>query len=507
VRGVGRSDEVAVRRALGAGRIRIVRLFLIESLALSVAGGLAGLALAQAALTALPAAPLPQPFSRTLDLAMDVRTAVFASAMMIGAGILFGLAPALRVRSGDLATSLRDDRRTSSLGRVSLRVRNALIAVQVAGSLTLMMAAGLFVRSLTAMQHVDPGVDPDRVAYVRPNFSRSGVADVPAALEAMRARAETLPGVTHAAIATRLPAQSSGTTSTIVEGYQPPAGDGSIEINFLIVTPQYFDTVGQQLLEGRGLSATDIAGAERVVVVNQAAAQRYWGGRSAVGGRIRSTARNAPFRTVVGVVEDAPVGSFPEQPVRPMFYASAAQSNPGAGYILARTTGDAGAIALAMRNAFTESRPEVPMQSHGTLASHFGAALSAPRLLTRVVGAASLLAMLLSVVGIYAVVAFNVARRSTEMGIRLALGATARGLVRLVVRETIGTVAVGLVAGAAVAFFVVPRLQPLLFQVAPLDPASFVSAIVVLTAAAWLAAYVPARRAARADPARTLRAS
>jgi hypothetical protein len=343
---------------------------------------------------------------------------------------------------------------------------------------------------------------------VRPNFSRSGLAaaDVRTALEEMRARVEALPGVTHAALATRLPAQPSGTTTTIVEGYEPQAGTGAVELNFLVVTPQYFDTVGQQVLEGRGLAATDVAGSDRVVVVNQAAARRYWPGRSALGGRIRSSAANAPARTVVGIVEDAPVSTFSERPPRPMFYAPAAQSNLGGGYLLARTEGDADALAVAMRTALAGVRSSVPMQGHGSLASHFGEALAAPRFLARVMGVVSLLAVTLAALGIYAVVAFSVARRSGEMGIRLALGASSRRLVRMIVGETVGTVALGIAGGLAIAVFTISRLESLLFGVQPFDVATMAGAVAAIVGVAWVAAYLPARRAAAADPASAFRA-
>jgi predicted permease len=428
---------------------------------------------------------------------------------MLLTGVLFGLAPALRVGPEDIATALRDDRRTSSAGRGTLRFRNALIVVQVAGSVVLIVAAGLLGRSLAAMQRLDPGVDPERVAWVRPNFARSGLdaAEVAVALEEMRARAAQLPGVTRAAVATRLPAQRSGTTTTIVEGFEPQAGTGAVELNFLIVTPDYFETAGQRLLEGRGFTAADVAGSDRVVIVNQAAARRYWPGRSAVGGRIRSSARNAPFRRVVGVVEDTPVSTFPEQPPRPMFYAAAAQSNLGGGYILARTDGDADALAIALRTAVAGVRPSIAIQGQGSLLSHFGAAIAAPRFLARIMGAISLLAVTLAALGIYAVVAFNVARRSGEMGIRLALGASADRLVKMVVGETIATVAIGIAGGLAIAALTVSRLESVLFGVAPFDPATFVGAVAAITAVAWLAAYVPARRAAGADPAQTFRAT
>jgi ABC-type antimicrobial peptide transport system permease subunit len=208
---------------------------------------------------------------------------------------------------------------------------------------------------------------------------------------------------------------------------------------------------------------------------------------------------------VVGVVEDAPVSTFPERDVRPMFYAAAAQSNVGGGYVFARTAGDADALAATLRAALAGTRASVPIQTHGTLAAHFGEALAAPRFLAGVMGAVSLLAMLLAALGIYAVVAFNVARRSGEMGIRMALGASADRLVRMIVGETVGTVGVGVAIGVGVAVVVAPRLEALLFEVPPLDVATFAGATVLLIVVAWVAALVPARRAAGADPARAFR--
>jgi predicted permease len=507
VRGIARGGEVAVRRALGAGVARIGRLFLVESLCLSLVGGLAGMGLAHVALGVLPLAPLPPPFSSTLDLSIDTRAAAFAVTLVVVTGLLFGLAPALRAGSGDIAATLRDDQRTSTVGRGTMRLRNGLIVIQVAGSVVLVMAAGLLGRTLVALQRIEPGVDPERVAYVRPNFTRSGLpsADVPVALEEMRRRIAALPGVTHAAAALRLPAERSGTTSTIVEGHRPAAGGDEVELNYVNVSPEYLDTVGLRVLEGRGFQTSDLAASDRVVLVNQAAARRYWPGRSAVGGRMRSTARNAPMRTVVGVVEDAPVAAFPEVPVRPMFYVTSAQSPLGSGYLLARTDHEPAALVNAMRGVVADVRPTVTVQSQGTLASHFGAALAQPRFLAGVMSAVSLLAVVLAGLGIYAVVAFSVARRSGEMGIRMALGATAGQLVRMVVGETVVTVSIGLAVGVVIAALAVRQLKALLFGVEPLDPATFAGSVVVLIAVAWLAAYWPARRGATADPARAFR--
>jgi predicted permease len=509
VRGIGRAGEMAVRRALGAGSGRVAQLFLVESLVLSAAGGVLGLALARALLLALPSMPLPAPFSRVMDLTIDVRVGAFAIALIIVTGVLFGLAPALRSARRDIASVLRDAGRTASLGRGTLRLRNALVVVQVAGSLVLIVTAGLLGRSVLAMTSVDPGVDADRVAYVRTSFSAAGASGPGAAmlLEQLRQRVASLPGVSRAAAASFLPAQLRGTTTTVVEGYTPASGAEAVELHTMAVTPQYFETVGLSILEGRGFTGADRLGADRVILVNQAAARLFWGGVDPVGRRLRPEGRPDVIRTVVGVVEDAPVIAFPERPTRPMFYVPEAQAALAAPYLLARTDGDAASLAHAMRTAVTGVRSTLPVLSQGTVEAHFGAALAQPRFLARVVGAVSVLAMVLAALGIYAVVAFNVARRASELGIRVALGANPGRVARGVAGETAGAVALGLAGGLVVAGLTVRRLQSVLFGIEPLDPIAFAGAVAVLMLVSWFAALLPARRAAHANPARTLRSA
>lgn len=509
VRGIDRSGEMAIRRALGAGSLRVARLYLIESVLLSIVGGGAGLLLAQAALLALPMAPLPPPFSSTLDLAIDGRIMLFALALMVSTGILFGLAPALRSARTHISGVLRADRRTSSLGRGMTRLRSGLIVLQVAGSFVLILAASLMGRSLVSMQRTDTGVDADRLAYVRTTFGRAGIEGPEAAvvLEELQARIRAIPGVTAVAAASGLPAQNSGTTTTIVEGYTPVTGSDAVELPFRVVTPGYFQTMGQALTRGRDFTARDIVGADRVVIVNEAASQRFWGGVDPIGRRLRSQGQPGVFRTVVGVATDAPVSTYPEAPVRPMFFVPSGQGLLGAPYLLAHTEGDPTSLLNPMRAALADVRASLPVSSQGTLAAHFGAALTVPRFLLRAIGTVSLLALLLAALGIYAVVAFNVARRSSELGIRVALGARPGRVVRMVIRDTVGAVAVGVGVGLAVGIAGARQLRSLLFEIGPLDPIAFTGAVGFLMGVATLAAYLPARRAARIDPVKALRAS
>ena len=508
VRGLGRSGEMAVRRALGAGRNRVARLFLVESLLLSAMGGALGLILARWSLAALPGLPLPFPFSESLELAIDWRVGIFALSLMVATGLFFGLAPALRSAKEDLAGTLRDDRRGVSMGRGTMRLRNLLVAVQVAASLVLVLGTGLLGRSLTALQGMDTGVDPERVAYVRTSFGQAGMsaAEAAVALDELVERVSALPGVSSAAATSRLPAQPSGTTTTVVEGYTPPTGTDAVELSFAVVSPEYFETVGLPLLEGRSFTEDDAAGTQTVVLVNETAAMRFWGGADVVGRRMRSQGNPDSWRVVVGVVGDAPVNSLSE-PVRPMFYFARAQAGLLSAYLLARTDGDPSTLLAPMRGELQTVRASLPVSEQGTLEAHFGAALAGPRLAAGAMTAFSLLAVVLAGLGIYAVVSFSVAGRAGELGIRMALGAEREGVVRLMVGEVVGTVMVGLALGLAAAAFVASRIQGLLFGVQPMDPVAFGGALLFLLMVAGVAAWLPARRAARADPVDALRSA
>jgi predicted permease len=509
VRGLSRSGETAVRTALGAPRGRVARLFLLESLLLAAMGGALGLLLTRWALAAIPALPLADVVGGTLELRIDGRVALFSLALMALTGVLFGLAPAIRSVRADVARVLRDDRRGASADRGTMRLRSLLVAVQVAASLVLVLGTGLMARSLTKLQTVDPGVDVDRVAWLRVDWSRAGLEGerIRAALDELRQRLATLPGVTQVALATRLPAERSGTTTTEVEGYTPPAGTDAVELAFAVVTDGYFETMGVPLVAGRLFGDDDVPGDGGVsILVNEAAALRFWGDSDPIGRRMRGQGSERWTRTVVGVVGDAPVSSLGESP-RPMFYLSTRQTSLAPSYVVARTNGEASAILAPMRQMLAEVQPSAVVNRQGTLATHFGATLSAPRLAARAMGAFSVLALLLAGLGIYAVVSFSVARRTSELGIRLALGAERSGVVRMVVREVAGVVLAGLAVGIAVSALAASRLGGLLYGVDALDPISFGGAVLVLLAVAGAAAYLPARRASRADPVESLRAS
>ncbi len=510
VRGLSRSGETAVRSALGAPSARVARLFLLESLLLAGFGGGVGLLITRWAVVAIPSLPFLEVAGRSMELSVDLCVALCSVALMASTGILFGLTPAIRSVRTDVARTLRDDRRGASGGRGANRLQSLLVAVQVAASLILVLGTGLLARSLTGLQNVDTGVDDDRIAYLRTDWRRAGIEggeQVRAALVDLRDRMASIPGVTGAALVSRLPARQSGSTTTEVEGYTPSAGTSAMELAFAVVSDGYFETMGVPLLTGRLFDDSDTPDGGTSILVSQAAARRFWGDADPLGRRMRGQGSGEEWtRTVVGVVGDVPVNSLAESP-RPLFYYSTRQVGFPPSYIVARTNGDPATLIAPMRQELARALPSVAVTTQGTLTSHFGATLAAPRMAARAMGAFSALALFLAGLGIYAVVSFSVARRTSELGIRIALGADRSGVIRMVVREVAWVVIGGLVVGVAISAAAASRLAGVLYGIGGLDPVAFGGAMFVLLLVAWTAAYVPARRAAQADPVEALRAS
>ncbi|MEJ2206355.1 MAG: ABC transporter permease, partial [Gemmatimonadota bacterium] len=399
--------------------------------------------------------------------------------------------------------------RRAAPGRGTTRLRGLLVAVQVAASLILVLGTGLLARSLVALQTRDTGVDTDRVSYLRADWSRVQLEgdQVRAVLDEVRQRMEALPGVTRAAVVSRLPAQRSGTTTTEVEGYTPPAGTAAVEMPFTVVGDGYFEVMGISVVAGRLFNEDDVPdGPGASILINEATARRFYGDADPLGRRMRGQGSEEWTRTVVGVVENTPVSSLGESD-RPMFYFSTRQTSFAPGYVVARTDGDPAALLEPMRREMGALSVSPTVTAQGTLDSHFGATLATPRLAARAMGAFSLLALLLAGLGVYAVVSFSVQRRTSELGIRMALGAERSRVVHMVVREVVGVVLVGLAVGLGLSALAAPRLVGILYGVPALDPLAFGGAVVVLLVVAGGAAYVPARRAAAADPVEALRVS
>ncbi|HSR42470.1 MAG TPA: ADOP family duplicated permease, partial [Longimicrobiales bacterium] len=392
VRGVSRSSEMALRRALGASRTRVARLFLGEALLLSALGGAAGLLVARWAVGFLPRLPLPLPGATSLDVAVDHRVALFSVGLVLVTGALFGLAPGLRTARTDVASALREDQRTASTGRGTSLLRGGLVALQVAVSLVLVVAAGLLTRSLANARGVDPGVDVDRLAAIGTNFRQANLPqeEWPVVTDELLRRVRAIPGVRRAAIASRLPVQGSASSTTVVEGYDPPSGTGATELAFAFVGAGYFRTMGIPLVEGRTFTEEDRPESPRVVLVNETGARRFWGGE-ALGRRIRPQGAADAWRRVVGVVGDVKVEELQEPPT-PLIYFSADQQPLSSFFVVARTDGDPAALIGPLREELRAVRASLPITELGTLESHLGESLSGARTAAGLIGIFSLLA-------------------------------------------------------------------------------------------------------------------
>ena len=510
VRGFSRGHEVAIRRALGASEARVARLFLTESVMLALLGGSVGLLLARWSLDFVPllAGPIAAAIGGAgdLDVSMDLRVLAYALVLTLGTGVLFGLAPALRSARSGVAGVLREAGHSTSPGKRATLLRNGLVSVQVAASLVLLVGAGLLTRSLGNIQQVDPGVDVDRLAFVATGFGQGNASpeERTARMEELMDRAAALPGVTAVAFTTRLPVQPGGSTTTVVEGYTPPTGTDSVELQVALVSDDFFTTVGLRVMAGRAFSRQDTLGTLPVAVLNETAARQFWGNTNPDGRRLRPQGSPDAWVQVVGVVEDSKVSSLNERATPMLFYP--VRQSPASGYVLVRTDGDAGALLSGLRAELQAVNPDLPLSALGTLASRLAGSLAMPTIAAGMLGAFSLLALLLASLGIYGVVSFAVARRSPEMGIRIALGAKPVRLINMVMREMLATVTVGLAIGIGLAMLAAPALTPVLYQVSAVDAASFAIGAFLLVAVATLATFLPARRAAGVDPVVALRA-
>lgn len=506
VKGIARGPEVAVRRALGASRGRVAGLFLGEALVLAIVGGLLGVGLARWAVGYADRLPGFLPVQGDLDLTMDVRVLFFTMGLVLASAVFFGLAPALRSMRADPAREFGSETRSTSQGRGASALQGSLVAVQVAASVVLLVAASLLVRSVANLHGVDPGFDPAGLAYLRTTTDVPGLGDDASGLliEELREAVADAPGVEAAALTSRPPVAFGGSTTTVVEGYQPSTGTGSVELDYALVTDGYFDVLGLPVVDGRSFTVDDGPSGVPVVVVNQAAADRFWGGE-AVGGRVRPQSAPDAWRRVIGVVGDYTVERPGEAPV-PMLFYPAGDDGMSGGFVVARSATSAEDILPTLRSTLREVSPALPLSELATMESRMGDALRAPRLTALLLGVFALLALLLASLGIYSVVSFSVARRTSEMGIRIALGAGRGRLIANAVLGMLTFVVAGVVVGVGLAVVSAPLLGGMLFGLSALDPVSFVMATLLLTLLAAVAAWIPARRAVRSDPVRALRA-
>jgi predicted permease len=502
-----REREIAVRVALGAGRGRVVRQLLTESVLLSGAGAALGLLLARWAVDALPS--LSADILRLSTVRVDPWVLAFTGLVSVLTGMLFGLAPAWHAARSSAAAGLREGGRGAAGGAVARRLRSSLAVSEVALALVVLVGAGLLVKSLVRLLSVDTGFVADQLLTVHLPFTggpRSPEQRAALAGQVVE-RIAVVPGVTAVGGGTGLPPVTpQRVTDFAVEGQETPAGGR--RAFFVAVTPGYFDALGAELREGRAFDERDRAGAPEVVIVSARLARYLFGGEDAVGRRVRlvNPEYGAGWRTIVGVVADVRFSGLADTEAQTIYTPYPQNPHLLAGvYLVVRSRGDDPTLGAGIRRAVASSAPGLHAVRLRSMEEVVRSTVAAPRLNASLLSLFSLLALVLAATGIYGLVSHAIAQRSYEIGVRIAMGARAGDVVRLVLRQVLAVVGVGLAAGALASAAGSRALQSLLFEVEPTDPATFVAVALVLLGVGLLASYVPVRRATRIDPVRALR--
>ncbi len=506
VRAAGREGEVVVRAALGAGRMRIIRQLLTESVVLALAGGAAGVALA-AWLTRALVARAPREIPRLEEIGLDGTALLFALGVSLLTGVLFGLAPALQASRTDLSRVLREGTRGSK-GRGTSRARGALVVIETALAVVLLAGAGLLIRSFLRLQEVDPGFKPEGTVTFRlepPEAKYPGEPQLRAFTSALVERMERLPGVTSAgATVYGMPFQGNVNVLTFsIEG-RPPAPPGKEEIlRVASATPDYFETLGMPIVRGRAFTPEDRDGASLVAVINEAAVRRHFPGQNPLGQRIVIGMGEPLTFEVVGVVGDFKQDAL-ELKIDPQIFLSYDQ-DPGPELSVVVRTRDPEAVMAAARAQVRELDPALPLFGLQPITEVVATSTAAQRFYMLLLGGFAVISLILAAIGIYGVIAYAVRQRTQEIGIRIALGATGERVTRMVVGQGMVLAGVGAVVGLLGALLATRGLQSLLFEVKASDPTIYVGVALVLVLVAAVASWLPARRAAQTDPQLALR--
>ncbi|HEV8199644.1 MAG TPA: ABC transporter permease [Candidatus Polarisedimenticolia bacterium] len=524
-RGSARRHELAVLAALGAGKGRIVRQLMADSLLLAVAGGAAGILLAVWGLGSV-AALGPADVPRLAEARFNAPVALFACLVSLLTALLTGIAPALQISSLQPGLAIDTGGRGGTGSRRGARLRDVLVAVELALSLVLLTGAGLMARSLSRLQRVDTGIDVMELETAHLTLSSARYATKEARwsfYESLIERLEATPGVRAAAASSAIPLGGGGFylgRSFLAEGRPAPPAGPEVQAMWNVVTPGYFETTGMVIKKGRDFTARDEDGSTPVAIVNEAFARAMFPGEEALGKRAKSWRDENVPREIVGVVQDVRYFGAGDE-IRPLFYVPHRQNTWGAMVVTVRAarpgagspgaaapgagTGEAPSLAASLRAAIATLDRDLPIGDVRTMSQTMTDSMARPRFNALLLSTFAALALVLAAVGLYGIVSYSVAQRTREIGVRIALGARTTDVHRLVLGRTLRLLAFGLLAGTAGALAVTRLMAGLLFEVAPWDPAAFAAGSVVLASVAIAAAWLPARRAARVDPMTALR--
>jgi putative ABC transport system permease protein len=498
-----RSRELALRSAIGATRLRVIGQLLTESLLLALLGGLVGI------LTAVGGSKAINGFlaSTGLDVpsaTVDGTVLLFAVAISLLTGVIFGLVPALQAAGTDTGQVLKEGGRSSSGGLGHNRLKNLMVIIEIALSLVLLVGAGLLIKSFIRVWQLDPGFSRDRILTMTVPISNMRFREWPkraAAISQLVDQVAAMPGVQSAAIASNLPSDGGWVWAFTIEGRPAPAPGQEPNEVVQFVTPRYFGTLGIPLKRGRGFSDQDTVQSPPVAVINEAMARKYWGGKDPLGERINP---DGTARTIVGVVGDIRQDGLMFPP-KPQFYFSLLQTPLGDKHLVVRTATDPLSLAPAIRQEAQSLDETGAVADIRSLEGVLSLNLASQRVVMLLMGIFAVVALTLAAIGIYGVVAYAVAQRRHEFGIRLALGARPRTVVLMVLCNSLVVTAAGTVLGGAAALALTRILSSQLSGVSPTDPLVFLGVVVLLSSVALLSAVIPARRAARVDPMELLR--
>ena len=511
-RGAARAREIAVRTALGAGQWRIVRQLLTESVMLALGAAAAGLMLAQWSVSAVIAWSPPD-VPRLEQAHIDPVALGFAIAIALFSSVLCGLAPALRVSRSDVQTGLRDGGRGSTGGGLRDRLRGGLIVAEVALSLLLLFGAGLLIRSAIALQRTNPGFEPHGVLSARitlPQTTYAEPAHITETLRQLNDAAASIPGVSSAAVTSYAAMGSGGGSNGLLPEGREFGENNLISSTLRVTTPGFFETMRVPILEGRNFNHDDRAGGQRVMIVSARLAALAFPGQDAIGKRI-SCCEPGPngMKLIVGVAGDVR-SRGPAVAPRPEFYLPLMQAPDAAWnwfrtlYVIVRTGGEPTALIKPLNAAVARIDPDLPLFDVRTMDQRLSGTLAAARFNTLLLTILGGVGLLLAASGIYGVIAYFVSQRTQEIGVRMALGATPRSVVQLVLGQAMKPVALGTAIGVAAALGASRVLASQLFEVSATDPMTIGVVIAALIAVAFVASIVPARRAASVDPTRAL---
>jgi len=509
VRATTRQREMAIRAALGAGRVRLIRQYLTESLLLAFLGGGLGMVLAAWATRFLSSISLGTDFPIHLDFMPDARVYLFALGAVFLTGIIVGVFPALRVARRDVNSVLHEGGRGSSDGPRRQYARSALVIAQVAGSLVLLIVAGLFLRSLGKAQKVSLGFEPAGILNFSVDIQQVGLNEVQgrAFFRDLETRLRTLPGVVSVSQAFSIPlGLMSSNDLVVIEGRPVPAGQQPPSLQYNMVSPTYFETMSIPLRSGRVFTAADAEKSIPVAIIDEAMAKQFWPNQDPLGKHFSVKNTTTPAIEVVGVVQDVKLKSITEEP-QSSFYLPFEQSYMPLRTFHLRTSVPPETLEMQVQSSIRELAPNLAVSDlqtmsqslqgvNGFLFYRLGAQFSATM---------GILGLFLAVVGVYSVASYAAAQRTHEIGIRMALGAAPRDILSMVLRQGFVIVAIGVLAGLAAAFAGTRLLAGLFYGVSPADPATFAAVAILLLCVALLASWIPARRATRVSPLVALR--